>query len=270
MADLSSRNSRLAVVACALSASLFAASCMTGGMAGEFTLTGTATWRERMALPPGAVFEATLEDVSRANAGADVLGRARIESPGNPPIRFSIGYDPAGIDPSHSYAVRARVLVGEDLLFVTDQNYPALTRGHGSDVQLLLRRAGAKPAVSADAKPDASLEDTYWALVRIGSTEVAVADSRREPHFILHPDQNRVTGSGGCNRMTGNHEVAGDRITFSHMAGTMMACPDGMEHEKAFHEVLGKAARWRIEGARLQLLDAAGETLALFESRYME
>ena len=33
-------------------------------------IEGTATYRERMALPPGAVFEATLEDVSRADAPA--------------------------------------------------------------------------------------------------------------------------------------------------------------------------------------------------------
>ena len=31
-------------------------------------ITGTALYRERLALPPGAVFEATLEDISRADA----------------------------------------------------------------------------------------------------------------------------------------------------------------------------------------------------------
>lgn len=31
------------------------------------TITGTATYRERIALPANAVFEATLEDVSRAD-----------------------------------------------------------------------------------------------------------------------------------------------------------------------------------------------------------
>ena len=33
-------------------------------------IKGTATYRERMALPPGAMFEATIEDVSRADAAA--------------------------------------------------------------------------------------------------------------------------------------------------------------------------------------------------------
>jgi putative lipoprotein len=47
-----------------------------------------------MALPPGAVLEATLEDVSRADAAAEVIGQARVEEPGNPPIPFEIRYDP--------------------------------------------------------------------------------------------------------------------------------------------------------------------------------
>jgi len=37
----------------------------------EGAVRGTATYRERMALPPGAVLEATLEDVSRADAAAE-------------------------------------------------------------------------------------------------------------------------------------------------------------------------------------------------------
>ena len=41
-----------------------------GGMKGA--VRGTATWRERMALPPGAVLEAMVEDVSRADAPAEV------------------------------------------------------------------------------------------------------------------------------------------------------------------------------------------------------
>jgi heat shock protein HslJ len=52
----------------------------------EGAVKGTATYRERMALPPGAVLEATLEDVSRADAAAEVIGQTRVEKPGNPPI----------------------------------------------------------------------------------------------------------------------------------------------------------------------------------------
>ena len=58
-------------------------------------IQGTATYRERMSLPPAAVFEATLEDVSRADAPATVVATTRVPSPGQPPIAFSISYDQA-------------------------------------------------------------------------------------------------------------------------------------------------------------------------------
>src|SRR5262245_2322167 len=87
-------------------------------------VTGTATYRERMALPPDAVFEAALEDVSKVDAPADVIGQTRIDWPGNPPIRFEITYDPALINERHRYVVRARILVGGKLFFTTDQSYP--------------------------------------------------------------------------------------------------------------------------------------------------
>jgi uncharacterized lipoprotein YbaY len=43
-------------------------SCPTPGLAQrQLAVDGTATYRERMALPPDAVFEATLIDVSRVD-----------------------------------------------------------------------------------------------------------------------------------------------------------------------------------------------------------
>jgi putative lipoprotein len=92
---------------------------------------GAATYRERMALPPNAVFEATLEDVSKADAKAEVIGQARIERPGNPPIRFEITYDPSRIVSNHRYAVRARILVGDKLFFTTEPALPGAHRREG-------------------------------------------------------------------------------------------------------------------------------------------
>ena len=126
-------------------------------------IKGTATYRERMALPPEAVFEAMLEDVSRADAPATVVGRVRIDRPEQPPIRFEIPYDPANIDPRHSYSVRGRITVGSRLMFTTDQVYPVLTRGHGSEVPLMLRRTGGSSGQSsgADAAPLENLPASF-------------------------------------------------------------------------------------------------------------
>ena len=88
------------------------------------SIQGTATYRERMALPPAAVFEAVLEDVSRADAKAESIARTRLTSPGNPPIAFTIAYEPAKIQSNHRYVVRARILLDEKLLFTTDTATP--------------------------------------------------------------------------------------------------------------------------------------------------
>lgn len=55
------------------------------------TLSGTATYLARIAVPPGAAFEATLEQISDGAAPL-VLGRFIQMPAGNPPYRFEIGY----------------------------------------------------------------------------------------------------------------------------------------------------------------------------------
>lgn len=50
------------------------------------------------------------------------------------------------------------------------------------------------------------------------------------------------------------------------MAGTMMACIEGMETEKAFLATLGQAKKWRMSGQQLELFDADRKPLARFEA----
>jgi uncharacterized lipoprotein YbaY len=90
------------------------------------TLEGTAAYRERIALPPDAVFEAVLQDISRADAPAKVLGRAIIDPAGQPPFRFEIAYDDAAVQPGRRHTVRASVRHQGRLLFTTDRAYPVL------------------------------------------------------------------------------------------------------------------------------------------------
>ena len=227
-------------------------------------VTGTATYRERMSLPSSAVFEVTLEDVSRADAPSEVLGTARIEAPGNPPIAFAIPYDTLRIDTRRRYAIRAWITAGDTLLFTTDQSYPVLTAGHGSEVTLLMRRVAASAA--AGTPP---LENTYWKLTDLGDGPIEVSQPQVEPHLILHPSDMRLSGSGGCNRFTGGYELVGDRLTFKQMAGTMMACPSSMEIEGAFLKVLQRVERARVDQEQLELLDGFGSTLARFRAVYL-
>ncbi|HUL11122.1 MAG TPA: META domain-containing protein [Methylococcaceae bacterium] len=110
------------------------------------TLQGTAAYRERIALPPDAVFEAVLPEVSRADAPAEVLGRAKIDPAGHPPFRFEIGYGDAAVQLGKRYTVRAIVSHQGRLLFATDRAYPVLGDNNAPLKMLLVSaRAGKQP-----------------------------------------------------------------------------------------------------------------------------
>src|SRR5690606_34841918 len=101
-------------------------------------------YRERIALPADASFEATLEDVSRADGPSEVIGRARTEPIGQPPFRFSISYEPSQLQPGRDYAVRARVTRAGQLLFTTDRHYAVPPAGE--ELEMMLVRAQQQTA----------------------------------------------------------------------------------------------------------------------------
>ncbi len=117
-------------------------------------VTGTATFRERIALPPGAKFEAAILDVSRADAPAEVLARTAIDNPGQPPIAFALTFDDSQVNPKARYVLRATISVDGKLWFTTDTTTPVLGRGGSGRVELLLRRV-APPQALLDAPPAA-------------------------------------------------------------------------------------------------------------------
>jgi putative lipoprotein len=105
-------------------------------------VTGTATYRERIALPADAELIVQLLDVSLADAPSTVVAEQRI-APVRVPATFTLSYDPAQIDQRHSYAVSARVERAGKQLFVTDTRHPVLTQGGGGTADIVMTRVRA-------------------------------------------------------------------------------------------------------------------------------
>lgn len=220
------------------------------------TLTGTASYRERIALPSGATFEAILEDVSRAGAPATVLGRYGPAPAASPPFPFTIDYDDAAVVAGHRYNVRASVRHDGKLLFTSDRHTDAFGRSGPLDIRMV--RVKAPPA----PKSPTTLRGTYWKLVALRGKPVTAFKDQREPHLILDTGEYRVSGSGGCNNLIGGFTLDADRLRFTQMAGTMMMCPEGMEQEASFLKTLETVARFRIAGDALTLDDDKGKAVA--------
>jgi len=108
--------------------------------AGGAMVTGSVTYRERIALPPGATVTVRLQDVSRADAPAEVLAEQVIVPTTQVPIPFALTYDPARIDPRHRYSVGARIEVDGRLWVVSDTHNGVLTQGGPTEVEVVVRR----------------------------------------------------------------------------------------------------------------------------------
>jgi uncharacterized lipoprotein YbaY len=104
------------------------------------SVRGTISYRERIALSPGAVVEVILQDVSLADAKSKVISKQKLTGPGQVPIRFELEYSPQDIDERMSYAIQARISEHGRLMFINDTHTPVLTRGAGNEVEMVLVR----------------------------------------------------------------------------------------------------------------------------------
>jgi uncharacterized lipoprotein YbaY len=101
------------------------------------SVTGTVTYRPRIAMPPNAVLEVTLVDVSRADVPGIVLAsQSAIFGERQVPIPFELVYDPDQIDPRFSYAVQARIVVDGQLQLITTSRFPVITQGNPTSLEV--------------------------------------------------------------------------------------------------------------------------------------
>ncbi|WP_299079626.1 YbaY family lipoprotein [uncultured Ruegeria sp.] len=218
------------------------------------TVEGSATYRERIAVPPDATLFVELQDVSMADAPALTLSAQRYAI-GGVPVGFELTYDDTLIQDNHSYVVRASITQGQNLLFTTDTAYPVLTNGAANSADLIL----------VQAQQDAVLENTDWTAVLLDGAPIET-DRRPELSFV---SGGAFSGSGGCNRFSGTAEISGNRIEFpENMAATLMACPSPLDEvERQFFKGLQRVTTYAAQGNALALLDANGEPVVEFSRK---
>lgn len=104
----------------------------------------------------------------------------------------------------------------------------------------------------------------YWKLTWLYGYPVEWKDDGgHEPYIMLHHEENRLEGSGGCNRMTGNFILKEkNMLSFPAIATTKMACLD-METETRMLDMLEKTDRYVFDGEVLRFY-YAGEIVAKF------
>ena len=104
--------------------------------------------------------------------------------------------------------------------------------------------------------------------MKLNGVEVVAQKGRREAHLILRVQDNRVAGSGGCDRIMGGYELNGEALAFSQMAGTRMMCPN-MDDEQHFLQTLESVNRYKINGETMQMFQD-DKVLLDFKAVYLQ
>lgn len=111
-------------------------------------------------------------------------------------------------------------------------------------------------AACANSAPRADLSGTSWAVESVTGQPVSGP--------TIEFAQDRISGTGGCNRFFGGYSAEDGRISFSAIGATRMACePDIMAREDQFFAALNAAQSYSRDGDRLTLTSADGQAIVL-------
>lgn len=235
------------------------------------TVTGSATYRERMAAPKGSVLKVELSDTSRADAPAISLADwSDSLDDGGVPKKFILRVNEP-LDPRFTYTLRATV-TGPDgnLLWATDTAHQieAVSGAVNAGTLVMVKVA---PAPAPEPAPAAPPPEAPAALKLTGKEYrvTAIAGqpvSGQRPMTVKFGEDGRVGGFGGCNTYGGSFGETDGQITFGDIISTMMACldPRAGAQEGALHGVLkGTAAAAPGADGKVLLTGANGTQIEL-------
>lgn len=125
--------------------------------------------------------------------------------------------------------------------------------------------SGAETTLSYTPERPVGLEGTRWQVGGIVTGD-AVSSTIAGAEAELTLDAGSLTGTAGCNRMTGSYTaesaVSEGSVSFADIGTTKMLCePDVMEQERQIVTALKAATSYSIEGSTMSLTDADGSLL---------
>jgi Heat shock protein len=225
-------------------------------MADNLTLSGTVTYRERIALPPGAQLRVTLvalpdgRPIAGASATIPAIGQVPLNYALNVRTKLSTG----------PYGLVAEIRGGGRILFRNAQPVP-VDPAMPAPIDILVRSVPGHPVpppVQPPPMPSGDLLDVLWTVTSIGGTPVT---GSRPPTLSIASDL-RAGGHASCNSYFAEASMTGNRLVFGPAAATRMACaPELMAQENAYLSALAAVTGFEIDGDSLRLLDAAGVAL---------
>lgn len=225
-------------------------------LAGPATISGSVTYRERIALPDNAWLTITLVRLPDATP---VLGAsAHIPARGQVPITFALNLKSDVDLAAGSFGLLAEISQSGQAVFRNPVPVP-LAPDPSSPMRITVNhipQQPVQPPIIPSPPPD--LFDIVWTVTSVGGHPVVEG----RPLTLSIAADHRSGGSGGCNSYFTEASIDGNTLSFGPTAATRMACaPAIMEQEAAFFAALAATTAFERDDLGLRLLDAAGIAL---------
>ncbi|SMQ72102.1 putative lipoprotein [Devosia lucknowensis] len=222
--------------------------------ADDVTLTGTVTYRERIALPSDAQLRVTLVTLDRAQP---VVGAAaRLAPKASVPVGFTLNVRSGVAHTGIAYGLLAEISSEGRVMFRAMQPVPVDLQT-ATPVEIVVSFSPDPPHDPPPTLPlpPAELVDQVWTVTSIGGRPVTGSTPLT---FSVAADY-RASGSAGCNNYFAEASIEDNAMSFGPAAATRKACePALMEQERAYLAALAAIASLEHDGDSLRLKDAAG------------
>ena len=101
------------------------------------------------------------------------------------------------------------------------------------------------------------IETSQWILDTLNGNKVILI---RGITLVFDKEKSKISGFGGCNSYFGNYVNNGEKLLFSEIGSTKMAC-DSMEPETAYFSALSKIDKFKISSKTLYLYSSGSQVM---------
>lgn len=233
---------------------LLGAALAAASMAGE--ISGSITYREKIALPSNAVITVRMEDVTVENTAPKMVSELRFAVAGKQvPFNYVLPYVDAAVTKGGRYQVRASIRSGGQLLFASANPTAVISNGMKS-ANLVLQRASV-PQTN-------QLTGVTWKLIDLNG-KPAITGSTSVPNIKFEADGNKLGGFTGVNHFGGSYKLTGGSLSITVGPQTLIgASQELMDQERDFTAALKEVTSYRLLDGRLDLLKGP-DVIARFE-----
>jgi heat shock protein HslJ len=144
------------------------------------------------------------------------------------------------------------------------KTYVSILAGLMALLVILMLAGCAQPIEMGNADPQ-KLLIPRWFLSELTLNGQKVDIPAGQQNITLQfEDGGKANGNSGCNDFGTDYKAGKDgKLSFGQITSTLMAC-DNMQQESAYLDALSKVQQFKVEGGKLTLSSADGQTAMVF------